>query len=94
MTRKVMTKDEMRKQLLEKVQQADGYVKLKQHPLLVTDNGRTTYACIVFVTESKNENKQIRVIDTSFEVWNIDDFNDNSISWLLTYVDLSAFINN
>jgi len=84
-----MTKDELSNQLLEKVQQAGGYVNLKQYPLLVTDNGRTTYARIVFVPENKNENSQIRVIDPKFKVWNLEDFNNNSISWLITYVDLA-----
>lgn len=82
-----MTKNEVYNQLLEKVQQAGGYLKIEKRPLLNTNDGKQIYAAAIF--ESTDDSSPLKVIDDKFNVWDIDDYiTTNDISWLLVYINL------
>lgn len=83
-----MAKNEIYNQLLEKVQQAGGYVKFDVRPLLITNDGKQISAAAIF--ESTDDSSPLKVINDKFNVLDIDDYNTtNDISWLLTYVMLN-----
>lgn len=86
MAKKVMTKDELYNCLLEKVQQAGGYVKFGLNPMLLTNNGKTIYISAIF--EGCDDSSPLKVIDKDFNAFDLDDyFGENDISWLITYVE-------
>ena len=80
-----MTKDELYNQLLEKVQQAGGYVGFKQRPLLVSNYGDSMYIAAIF--ESCDDSSPLKVIDKDFIAFDLNDyFSENDISWLIDFV--------
>ena len=81
-----MAKDEMYNQLLEKVQQAGGYVKFGLNPMLITNCGMAIYIAAIF--EGCDDSSPLKVIDKDFNAFDLDDyFGENDISWLISFVE-------
>ena len=81
-----MTKDELYNMLLGNVQQAGGYVKFSFHPILVTNDGISTYIAAIF--ESCDDSSPLKVIDKYFNVFDLYDyFGEDDISWLISFVE-------
>jgi hypothetical protein len=81
-----MTKHEAYNALLERVQRAGGYIKFgeKERPVVLTNEIRRKHIIVAALFESANESSPLKLINSSFNTWDVDDyFETPDIEYLL-----------